>query len=110
MLRLICNSVLDSLAGLLVNFWLDSGVFTFLFLILFAAFHIANDVGLQLPWIVQGKGGFARNLEPHEIADQVLSIQEHFQQRVSHVVFMGMGEPMLNIPSVSMILVSCLFA
>jgi adenine C2-methylase RlmN of 23S rRNA A2503 and tRNA A37 len=27
-------------------------------------------------------------------------IQEHFMQRVTNVVFMGMGEPMLNIPAV----------
>lgn len=28
--------------------------------------------------------------------DQVLTVSEDFQQRVSHVVFMGMGEPLLN--------------
>ncbi len=47
-----------------------------------------------------GKGGFTRNLQAHEIVDQVLTVQEDFQQRVSHVVFMGMGEPLLNIPEV----------
>ena len=31
---------------------------------------------------------------------QVLMVQEHFMQRVTNVVFMGMGEPMLNIPAV----------
>mmetsp|Transcript_46777 Transcript_46777/g.87124 ORF Transcript_46777/g.87124 Transcript_46777/m.87124 type:complete len:522 (+) Transcript_46777:98-1663(+) len=63
---------------------------------------VSSQVGcpMRCTFCATGKGGFARNLEPHEIADQVLSIQEHFQQRVSHVVFMGMGEPMLNIPSV----------
>jgi 23S rRNA (adenine2503-C2)-methyltransferase len=43
-----------------------------------------------------GKGGYKRNLARHEIVDQVLTVQEDFQQRVSHVVFMGMGEPLLN--------------
>ena len=43
-----------------------------------------------------GKGGFTRNLEAHEIIDQVLTVQEDFERRVSHIVFMGMGEPLLN--------------
>jgi len=30
----------------------------------------------------------------------VLTVQEDFQQRVSHVVFMGMGEPLLNTDNV----------
>jgi 23S rRNA (adenine2503-C2)-methyltransferase len=36
----------------------------------------------------------------HEIIDQVLSVQEDFQRRVSHIVFMGMGEPLLNLENV----------
>lgn len=47
-----------------------------------------------------GKGGFQRNLERHEIVDQVLTVQEVFEQRVSNVVFMGMGEPLLNAENV----------
>jgi 23S rRNA (adenine2503-C2)-methyltransferase len=47
-----------------------------------------------------GKGGFIRNLEQHEIIDQVLTVQEDFQRRVSHIVFMGMGEPLLNTENV----------
>jgi 23S rRNA (adenine2503-C2)-methyltransferase len=47
-----------------------------------------------------GKGGFSRNMLPHEIIDQVLSVQEDFQRRVSHIVFMGMGEPLLNLTNV----------
>jgi len=43
-----------------------------------------------------GKGGFQRNLAVHEIVDQVLTVQEDFGQRVSNIVFMGMGEPLLN--------------
>ena len=47
-----------------------------------------------------GKGGFIRHLYPHEIIDQVLTVQEDFQERVSHVVFMGMGEPLANLDNV----------
>jgi 23S rRNA (adenine2503-C2)-methyltransferase len=47
-----------------------------------------------------GKGGFTRNLEAHEIVDQVLTVQEEFGRRVSHIVFMGMGEPLLNMDNV----------
>ena len=43
-----------------------------------------------------GKGGFKRNLAKHEIVDQVLTVQQDFGRRVSHIVFMGMGEPLLN--------------
>ena len=43
-----------------------------------------------------GKEGLQRSLEPHEIVDQVLTVREVMQRRPSHVVFMGMGEPLLN--------------
>jgi len=44
--------------------------------------------------------GFLRNLTTGEIVDQVLTLQEKGGQRVTHVVFMGMGEPLLNFDSV----------
>ncbi len=44
-----------------------------------------------------GMGGFSRNLTAGEIVDQVLAVQEATgDRRVDHVVFMGMGEPLLN--------------
>jgi 23S rRNA (adenine2503-C2)-methyltransferase len=45
-----------------------------------------------------GQQGFTRNLTPAEIVQQVL----HFSRdrRVTNVVFMGMGEPLLNLPAV----------
>ncbi|PRW33242.1 ribosomal RNA large subunit methyltransferase N isoform A [Chlorella sorokiniana] len=55
---------------------------------------------MRCTFCATGKGGFARNLLPHEIVDQVLTVQEEFGQRVSNIVFMGMGEPLLNLPSV----------
>ena len=51
-------------------------------------------------FVLQGKGGFLRNLHTHEIVDQVLTVQEDFGRRVSHIVFMGMGEPLLNTDNV----------
>lgn len=47
-----------------------------------------------------GKGGFKRNLAKHEIVDQILTVQQDFGRRVSHIVFMGMGEPLLNADNV----------
>lgn len=45
-----------------------------------------------------GKMSFGRNLTESEILDQVL----HFRRRaeVNHLVFMGMGEPMMNLDAV----------
>lgn len=51
-----------------------------------------------------GNSGFKRNLLPGEIIDQVLSIGEFAykqklireNERISNIVFMGMGEPLLN--------------
>lgn len=59
---------------------------------------VSSQVGCPMAcdFCATGKGGFTRNLAHHEIVDQVLSVQEDFQQRVSNVVFMGMGEPLLN--------------
>lgn len=63
---------------------------------------VSSQVGcpMRCTFCATGKGGFARNLMPYEIVDQVLTVQEQFGQRVSNVVFMGMGEPLLNLPSV----------
>lgn len=50
-----------------------------------------------------GKAGLMRNLSPAEIVEQVLLINGYLKEkgeRVSHVVFMGMGEPMENYEAV----------
>jgi 23S rRNA (adenine2503-C2)-methyltransferase len=59
---------------------------------------VSTQVGCPMAcdFCATGKGGFRRNLAKHEIIDQVLTVQEVMQQRVSHIVFMGMGEPLLN--------------
>jgi adenine C2-methylase RlmN of 23S rRNA A2503 and tRNA A37 len=40
---------------------------------------------MRCTFCATGKGGFARNLLPHEIVDQVLTVQEQFKTRVSNV-------------------------
>jgi len=63
---------------------------------------VSSQVGCPMAcdFCATGKGGFSRNLQAHEIVDQVLTVQADFERRVSNVVFMGMGEPLLNIPNV----------
>ncbi|CAI5472530.1 unnamed protein product [Closterium sp. Yama58-4] len=63
---------------------------------------ISSQVGcpLRCSFCATGKGGFARNLKPHEIVAQVLAVEALFQHRVTNIVFMGMGEPLLNLPAV----------
>ncbi|KAI8006048.1 putative dual-specificity RNA methyltransferase RlmN [Camellia lanceoleosa] len=63
---------------------------------------ISSQVGcpLRCSFCATGKGGFSRNLQTHEIVEQVLAIEELFKHRVTNIVFMGMGEPMLNLKAV----------
>ena len=59
---------------------------------------VSSQVGCPMAcdFCATGKGGFVRNLATHEIVDQVLTVQADFEQRVSNIVFMGMGEPLIN--------------
>ena len=63
---------------------------------------VSSQIGCPMgcDFCATGKGGFTRNLETYEIIDQVLTVQEDFQRRVSNIVFMGMGEPLLNTEAV----------
>ncbi len=63
---------------------------------------VSSQVGcpMKCDFCATGKGGFTRNLKTHEIVDQILTVQEDWQQRVTNVVFMGMGEPLLNLKPV----------
>jgi 23S rRNA (adenine2503-C2)-methyltransferase len=47
-----------------------------------------------------GQSGFERHLDCAEIVEQVVRAQHATSQRVSHVVFMGMGEPLANVEQV----------
>ena len=62
---------------------------------------ISSQVGCSLActFCSTGYQGYNRNLKTHEIIAQVLIAQSHLSQkdkRISNVVFMGMGEPLLN--------------
>lgn len=63
---------------------------------------VSSQVGCPMAcrFCATGKGGLQRSLRTHEIVAQVLSVREVMQRRPSHVVFMGMGEPLLNIVAV----------
>jgi 23S rRNA (adenine2503-C2)-methyltransferase len=47
-----------------------------------------------------GQAGFERHLDAGEIVEQVVRAQHATNQRVSNVVFMGMGEPLANLDAV----------
>ncbi len=47
-----------------------------------------------------GQAGFERHLSAGEVVEQVLRAQHASPQRVSNVVFMGMGEPLANTETV----------
>ncbi len=59
---------------------------------------ISSQVGCALAcdFCMTGKMGFERNLETWEVVDQVLQIRAEAELPVRGVVFMGMGEPLLN--------------
>ncbi|HEX8536285.1 MAG TPA: radical SAM protein [Cystobacter sp.] len=59
---------------------------------------ISSQVGCALAcdFCMTGKLGFQRNLRTWEILEQVMQIREEADRPVRGVVFMGMGEPLLN--------------
>lgn len=63
---------------------------------------ISSQVGCPMgcTFCATGLGGFDRNLTPGEIIGQYLLLQTLTERRISHVVFMGMGEPLLNFHAV----------
>jgi len=63
---------------------------------------ISTQVGcpLDCKFCATGTMGFLRNLTPGEIVDQVLQLQQSAGRRITNVVYMGMGEPLLNYDSV----------
>ncbi len=60
---------------------------------------LSTQVGCPMgcTFCATGLGGFDRNLEVSEIIGQYLLLQSLTERRLSHVVFMGMGEPLLNL-------------
>ena len=63
---------------------------------------VSSQVGcaVNCSFCATGKGGFKRNLTYQEIIEQVLSIQRDTGLKVTNIVFMGQGEPLLNLNNV----------
>ena len=59
---------------------------------------VSSQVGcaLNCSFCYTGKMGFKRNLSAWEMVDQVIKIRDDSEHPVRGVVFMGMGEPLLN--------------
>ncbi|MBN1367924.1 MAG: 23S rRNA (adenine(2503)-C(2))-methyltransferase RlmN [Dehalococcoidales bacterium] len=64
---------------------------------------LSTQVGCPIgcPFCATGQQGFERNLTPGEITEQVLYFARHLheaepQDRITNLVFMGMGEPLAN--------------
>lgn len=53
--------------------------------------------GMGCTFCATGLSGLGRNLTAGEITDQVHVMQQDQGERVTHVVFMGMGEPLANL-------------
>ena len=63
---------------------------------------VSSQVGcaVNCSFCATGKRGFIRNLTYKEIIEQVLTIQRDTNLKVTNVVFMGQGEPLLNLDNV----------
>jgi len=60
---------------------------------------LSSQVGcpMDCKFCATGKEGLKRSLKTSEILDQILFIENEMNQKVTNIVFMGMGEPLLNI-------------
>ncbi|MGH3680374.1 MAG: 23S rRNA (adenine(2503)-C(2))-methyltransferase RlmN [Natronosporangium sp.] len=60
--------------------------------------------GIGCPFCATGQAGLTRNLSTAEIVDQAVYLaglaERELSRRLTHVVFMGMGEPLANYPRV----------
>ena len=63
---------------------------------------VSSQVGcaVNCSFCATGKRGFIRNLDYKEIIEQVLTIQRDTGLKVTNIVFMGQGEPLLNLDNV----------
>jgi 23S rRNA (adenine2503-C2)-methyltransferase len=104
-LRVGCTEVVDSVTGdggtvkLLLG--LDDGERIETVLLPYqdrtsACLSTQAGCAVRCRFCASGIGGLRRNLTPGEIVDQVLALQSRTGARVDHVVFMGVGEPLMN--------------
>lgn len=63
---------------------------------------LSTQVGCAMgcQFCATAQGGFTRNLTTAEIVDQLLVLQTLSERKITHVVYMGMGEPLLNLDGV----------
>lgn len=65
---------------------------------------ISSQVGcaMNCRFCLTGRGGFQRNLRASEIINQVLAVRLHLlpEERLTNLVYMGMGEPLANYENV----------
>lgn len=63
---------------------------------------VSSQVGCKMgcKFCASTLGGFKRNLLPGEILSQVYTAQKDLGERISHIVLMGMGEPLDNFENV----------
>lgn len=63
---------------------------------------VSSQIGCSVncSFCATGKRGFVRNLTEKEIIEQVLTIQRDTGLKITNVVFMGQGEPLLNLKNV----------
>ena len=63
---------------------------------------VSSQVGCSVncKFCATGKRGFVRNLTCSEIIEQVLTIQRDTGLKITNIVFMGQGEPLLNLDNV----------
>ncbi len=60
---------------------------------------VSSQVGCAYAcrFCASGLAGFTRNLDASEIVGQVLAAEREAGERISNIVFMGMGEPLANL-------------
>jgi 23S rRNA (adenine2503-C2)-methyltransferase len=63
---------------------------------------ISTQVGCAYgcKFCASGLEGFARNLRPNEIVDQIIAAERETGEKIDNLVFMGMGEPLANLNNV----------
>jgi 23S rRNA (adenine2503-C2)-methyltransferase len=65
---------------------------------------LSSQIGcpMDCKFCATGKEGLKRSLKTSEILDQILFIENEMNRKVTNIVFMGMGEPLLNIDDLLM--------
>jgi 23S rRNA (adenine2503-C2)-methyltransferase len=64
---------------------------------------ISSQVGCAMGCVfcLTGRSGFARNLQAYEIVDQIIAVNRIIlPKKITNIVFMGIGEPLLNFDNV----------